>query len=411
MQNKSLVRDAVAGITVAIVALPLALGFGITSGMSAAAGLTTAIIAGFIAALLGGSRFQVIGPTGAMTVVLIPIIHSYGIQAIPLLGLMAGTMVVVLALLKAGPFINRIPWPVVEGFTVGIAAVIALQQIPLALGVAKHAGDRSIPIALGTISDALKSGIQWQTLGLVVLTIFVKFIFPQLWKKTHLTFHIPASAVAIVVVTLVLHLFSIKSATIGTIPRSIGTWSGGLLDFELIQHLLLPAAMIATLCAIESLLSARVADSMAHVPMNEHFNTNRELFGQGVATVVASLFGGMPATGAIARSSVNVRAHAHSKYASVFHAIVLLFVALLAAPLVSAIPSAAIAGVLIGTSYRILNPASIVESLRTTRKDAVVLVVTAVATLAIDLIWGIGIGIALFLALNYRKRNLKNASI
>ena len=411
MQNKSLVRDAVAGITVAIVALPLALGFGITSGMSAAAGLTTAIIAGFIAALLGGSRFQVSGPTGAMTVVLIPIIHSYGIQAIPLLGLMAGTMVVVLALLKAGPFINRIPWPVVEGFTVGIAAVIALQQIPLALGVAKHAGDRSIPIALGTISDALKSGIQWQTLGLVVLTIFVKFIFPQLWKKTHLTFHIPASAVAIVVVTLVLHLFSIKSATIGTIPRSIGTWSGGLLDFELIQHLLLPAAMIATLCAIESLLSARVADSMAHVPMNEHFNTNRELFGQGVATVVASLFGGMPATGAIARTSVNVRAHAHSKYASVFHAIVLLFVALLAAPLVSAIPSAAIAGVLIGTSYRILNPASIVESLRTTRKDAVVLVVTAVATLAIDLIWGIGIGIALFLALNYRKRNLKNASI
>jgi SulP family sulfate permease len=246
---------------------------------------------------------------------------------------------------------------------------------------------------------------------LVVLTIFIKFIFPQIWKRTHLTFHIPASAVAIVVVTLVLHLFSIKSATIGTIPRSIGTWSGGFLDFELIQHLLLPAAMIAALCAIESLLSARVADSMAHVPMNEHFNTNRELFGQGVATVVASLFGGMPATGAIARTSVNVRAHAHSKYASVFHAIVLLFVALLAAPLVSAIPSAAIAGVLIGTSYRILNPASIVESLRTTRKDAVALVVTAVATLAIDLIWGIGIGIALFLALNYRKRNLKNASI
>lgn len=411
LPNISLIRDAVAGVTVAIVALPLALGFGITSGMSAAAGLTTAIIAGFIAALLGGSRFQVSGPTGAMTVVLVPIIHSYGIQAIPLLGLMAGTMVVVLALIKAGPFINRIPWPVVEGFTVGIAAVIALQQIPLALGVAKHAGDRSIPIALGTINDALKSGIQWQTLALVVLTIFIKFIFPQIWKKTHLTFHIPASAVAIVVVTLVLHVFSIESATIGTIPRSIGTWSGGLLDFGLIQHLLLPAAMIAALCAIESLLSARVADSMAHVPINEHFNTNKELLGQGVATVAASLFGGMPATGAIARTSVNVRAHAHSKYASVFHAIVLLFVALLAAPLVSAIPSAAIAGVLIGTSYRILNPASIMESLRTTRKDAVVLVVTALATLAIDLIWGIGIGIALFLAFNYRKRNVKNASV
>lgn len=411
MQSKNLVRDAVAGVTVAIVALPLALGFGITSGMSAAAGLTTAILAGFIAAILGGSRFQVSGPTGAMTVVLIPIIHSYGIQAIPLLGLMAGVMVIALALLKTGPFINRIPWPVVEGFTVGIAAVIALQQIPLALGVAKHEGDRSIPIAIGTIQDAINSGIRWQTLALVVLTLIIKFTFPWAWKKTGLKFHIPASAVAIVLVTFVLHLFSIQSATIGEIPRSIGTWNGNLLDFSLIPNLIIPAAMIAALCAIESLLSARVADSMAHVPASEHFNTNKELFGQGAATVVASLFGGMPATGAIARTSVNVRAHAVTKYASAFHAIVLLVVALVAAPLVSSIPSAAIAGVLIGTSYRILNPASIMESLRTTKNDAAVLVVTAISTLAIDLIWGIGIGITLFLALNYRKRNLKNASL
>jgi len=393
------------------VALPLALGFGITSGMSAAAGLSTAIIAGFIAALFGGSRFQVSGPTGAMTVVLVPIIHSYGIQAIPLLGLMAGIIVVVLALVKSGPFINRIPWPVVEGFTVGIAAVIALQQIPLALGIAKHAGDRSIPIAIGTIKDAIDSGIKWQTLALVVLTLTIKFVFPHIWKKTHLKFHIPASAVAIVSVTIILNVFSIKSATIGDVPRSIGKWSGNIIDFSLIPKLLIPALMIAALCAIESLLSARVADSMAHVEMHEHFNTNKELFGQGMATVVASVFGGMPATGAIARTSVNVRAHAHSKYASVFHAIVLLIVALAAAPLVSAIPSAAIAGVLIGTSYRILNPVSIMESLRTTKGDATVLIITAVATLAIDLIWGIGIGIALFLALNYRKRNEKNASI
>lgn len=411
MQSKNLIRDAVAGVTVAIVALPLALGFGITSGMSASTGLTTAIIAGFIAAILGGSRFQVSGPTGAMTVVLIPIIHSYGIQAIPLLGLMAGVIVIALALLKTGPFINRIPWPVVEGFTVGIAAVIALQQIPLALGVPKHAGDRSIPIAIGTITDALNSGIQWQTFALVGLTLVIKFTFPWVWRKTGLKFHVPASAVAILVVTLTLHIFAIKSATIGEIPRSIGTWNGHLLDFTLIPNLIIPAAMIAALCAIESLLSARVADSMAHVPVTEHFNTNKELFGQGAATVVASLFGGMPATGAIARTSVNVRAHANSKYASAFHAVVLLVVALVAAPLVSSIPSAAIAGVLIGTSYRILNPASIMESLRTTKDDASVLVVTAISTLAIDLIWGIGIGIALFLALNYRKRNLKNAGL
>jgi len=411
LTTQYLIRDAIAGVTVAIVALPLALGFGITSGMSAAAGLTTAIFAGFIAALFGGSRFQVSGPTGAMTVVLVPIIHTYGIQAIPLLGLMAGIIVVVLALIKSGAFINRIPLPVVEGFTVGIAAVIALQQIPLAFGIAKHAGDRSIPIALGTIKDAIDSGIQWQTLALVALTLTIKFVFPHLWKKTHFKFRIPASAIAIVAVTIILNVFSIKSATIGDIPRSIGKWSGNVIDFSLIPKLVIPALMIAALCAIESLLSARVADSMAHVEKDQHFNANRELFGQGMATLVASMFGGMPATGAIARTSVNVRAHAHSKYASVFHAIVLFVVALLAAPLLSAIPSAAIAGVLIGTSYRILNPVSIMESLRTTKGDATVLIVTAVATLAIDLIWGIGIGITLFLGLNYRKRNAKNASL
>lgn len=404
MQTKNLARDAVAGVTVAIVALPLALGFGITSGMSAAAGLTTAIIAGFIAAIFGGSRFQVSGPTGAMTVVLIPIIHSYGVEAIPLLGLMAGVMVIAMALLKIGPFINRIPWPVVEGFTVGIAAVIALQQIPLALGVAKHAGDRSIPIAIGTINDAVNSGIQWQTLALVVITLAIKFTFPWLWKRTNFKFHIPASAVAIVVVTLILHLLALDSATIGDIPRSIGAWNGNLLDLSLIPSLIVPASMIAALCAIESLLSARVADSMAHIQVENQFNTNKELFGQGVATVVASIFGGMPATGAIARTSVNVRAQAFSKNASAFHAVVLLIIAMIAAPLVSAIPSAAIAGVLIGTSYRILNPSSIRESLRTTKSDAAILIVTAISTLAIDLIWGIGIGIALFLALKKRKK-------
>jgi SulP family sulfate permease len=404
LQSSKLIRDAVAGVTVAIVALPLALGFGITSGMSAAAGLTTAIIAGFVAAILGGSRFQVSGPTGAMTVVLIPIIHKYGIQSVPLLGLMAGVMVVALAVLKMGPIINRIPWPVVEGFTVGIAAVIALQQIPLALGVSKHAGDRSLLIAIGTIHDAIISGIQWQTLALVVLTLIIKFTFPFIWKKTGLKFHIPASAVAIVVATLTLHIFAIKSSKIGEIPRSIGTWKGELLDFSLIPNFIVPAAMIAALCAIESLLSARVADSMAGIQTPERFHPNKELVGQGLATICASLFGGMPATGAIARTSVNVRARAVSKYASAFHAIVLLVVAFIAAPLVSSIPNAAIAGVLIGTSYRILNPASIKESLRTTRNDAVVLVMTAISTLAIDLIWGIGIGIALFLILNYRKR-------
>lgn len=397
--------DLVSGITVAIVALPLALGFGITSGMSAAAGLTTAIIAGFIAALFGGSKYQVSGPTGAMTVVLLPIIHSYGVEAIPFLGLLAGAMVILFALLRLGKTINRIPWSVVEGFTVGIAFVIALQQLPLALGIPKGAGERSIVVAINTVRDAIASGIHWQVLAVTALTLLVKFSYPKLAARIGIRVHIPASFMSIVVITLTVKLFGLSVNTIGDIPRSIGTWAGKNISVADASHLLWPAFLIALLCAIESLLSARVADGMAHQKGKDKYQPNRELFGQGLATAVSSIFGGMPATGAIARTSVNVRAGAKSRNASVFHAIVLLFVALAAAPLVSHIPAAAIAGVLIGTSYRILNPVSIIESLRTTRSEAVVLVATATATLFIDLMWGIAIGISLHFALQQAITN------
>ena len=199
--------DLIAGTTVAIVALPLALGFGITSGMSAAAGLTTAIIAGFIAAIFGGSKYQVSGPTGAMTVVLLPIIHSYGVQAIPFLGLLAGAMVILFALLRLGKTINRIPWSVVEGFTVGIAFVIALQQLPLAFGIPKGAGERSIIVAINTVKDAIASGIHWQVLAVTALTLLVKFSYPKLAARIGIRVHIPASFMSIFVITLTVELF------------------------------------------------------------------------------------------------------------------------------------------------------------------------------------------------------------
>ena len=395
--RKDLTTDFIAGITVAIVALPLAIGFGITSGMSAAAGLTTAIIAGFLAALFGGSKFQVSGPTGAMTVILIPVIQKYGPTAIPALGVMAGVMVVLMAIFKLGVIINRVPWAVVEGFTVGIALVISLQQIPLALGITKGAGDKSLPVAWHTIRNAADAGINTTSLAIVILTLFIKFNFPRLAKKFR--FHIPASFVSLLVVTIIVKAASIDVVTIGTIPRSIGSFQTP--TFGDFNNLLVPALWIALLAAVESLLSARVADGMAHEKV--HFEPNRELFGQGLATLAASVMGGMPATGAIARTSVNVRSHAHSRLASIFHAVVLLLIALIAAPLVSAIPTAAIAGVLLGTSYRILNPVSIMESLRTTKSEAATLLVTAVCVLAIDLIWGMAIGIALHLILDRIK--------
>ncbi len=386
-------NDLVAGLTVAIVALPLALGFAVTTGMSAAAGLTTAIIAGLVAALFGGSRYQVSGPTGAMTVVLIPIVSKYGVKAIPALGLLAGVFVLIAAALRLGTVMNKVPWAVVEGFTVGIAIVIALQQLPLALEIDKADGDKTVPIAYQTLRSALEIGLHWQSIAVVALTLVIKFTYPKLSSNLGFKIHIPASAVAILVTTLVVNIFNISVHTIGEIPRSVGIWAGGDISAADLKFLVWPAFLIAVLAAIESLLSARVADGMVHAKGTAKYSPNKELIGQGLATIGASLFGGMPATGAIARTSVNVRSGAKTRIAAVFHSMTLLIVVLILAPIISAIPTAAIAGVLIGISYRILNPVAIAESLRTTKAEAMVLIITALVTLFIDLIWGIVIGI------------------
>jgi SulP family sulfate permease len=400
-------KDLIAGLTVAIVALPLALGFAVTTGMSAAAGLTTAIIAGLVAALFGGSRYQVSGPTGAMTVVLIPIVSKYGAEAIPVLGLIAGVFVLIAAALRLGTVMNKVPWAVVEGFTVGIAIVIALQQLPLALEVVKADGDKTVIVAYKTLRSALQIGLHWQSLAVVVLTLLAKFSYPKIAARIGIKVHIPASAVAILLTTLIVNIFNLSVHTIGEIPRSIGTWSVGDISFGDFKFLVWPAFLIAILAAIESLLSARVADGMVHAHGNEKYSPNKELIGQGLATIGSSIFGGMPATGAIARTSVNVRGGAKTRVAAIFHSVTLLAVVLILAPIISEIPTAAIAGVLIGISYRILNPAAIAESLRTTKAEAAVLIITALVTLFIDLIWGIVIGILVHLAVDVVKKMRK----
>lgn len=381
-------EDAIAGITVAIVALPLAIGFGITSGMSAAAGISTAIIAGFIAALFGGSRLQVSGPTGAMTVVLIPVIDKYGVGAIPALGVIAGAMVLLMALFRMGALINRVPHYVIEGFTMGIAIIIALQQLPIALGVAKGDGEKTLEIAYKTV---VQWGFNQAAIFIALITLAFKFTFNRLLKALKIKAYIPASFAALLFGTTIYKIFSFDIATIGDIPRNVTTFTAPV--FEDIPSLLWPALMIALLAAIESLLSARVADAMAHTPKERRLEPDQELIGQGLATALASIFGGQPATGAIARTSVNVRAGAHTRLASMFHSLALLFIILIAAPLFSQIPAAAIAGVLIGTSIRILNPANLKELLRTTKGEIAVYLLTAISTIAIDLIWGIAIGL------------------
>ena len=399
-QNRSeFFNDAIAGVTVAIVALPLAIGFGITSGMSAAAGISTAIIAGFVTGLLGGSRFQVSGPTGAMTVVLIPVIAKFGPTAIPVLGLLAGLIVILMSVFRLGGLINKVPDPVVEGFTVGIALVIGLQQLPFALGVTKGEGDRTLQVAFNTIKSAIEIGFHWQTIFVVILTLIIKFNFVKVIETLKIRAYIPASFGALLITSLIVKGFGLNVATIGEIPRNVSKWSGlSFAGLDLTQ-LILPALSIALLAAIESLLSARVADDLSNVKKGDGFAPNQELFGQGLATTFSSLFGGMPATGAIARTNVNVRAGAKSRASAMIHALTLLVIVLFLAPIFSQIPSAAIAGVLIGTSFRIFNKASMQEIFKSGRKNIVIYLITAIVTVGVDLIWGIFVGIALYLIL------------
>ena len=401
-------HDLIAGITVGIVALPLALAFGITTGAGAGAGLVTAIFAGLIAAIFGGSNYQVSGPTGAMTVVLVPIVSKYGVASLAPLGAIAGTIVLLMGILKAGAVINRIPWPVMEGFTLGIALVIALQQLPTALAVQAVKGRGTVGTAWHTILSAIDLGLNWKAVLIVAITLLIKFTYPKLALKFRVKVHIPASFLAILISTLLVILFNLETPLVGDLPKNIFNINGPSFGGIGISDLLVAAIEIALLAAIESLLSARVADQMAHIHEEElRYKPNRELVGQGLASILASIFGGMPATGAIARTGVNIRSGAKTRFAAIVHALFLLSVVLVLGPVISRIPTAALAGVLLGTSYRIASPANLKEVLRTTKLDAGILILTAAVVLFVDLIWGIAIGTAIyfiFKKLEVRKR-------
>lgn len=219
--RKEFLRDVVAGVTVALVAIPLAIGFGVTSGMSAATGIATAIIAGFIAALFGGSRFQVSGPTGAMTVVLIPVIHKYGVSAIPTLGIIAGALLILMSIIRLGDWIKRVPHFVIEGFTFGIGIVIALQQLPLVLNVERARGDRTIPVAYQTLKKAWESGFNFWPIIIAVLTLIIKFNTEHILRIAKIKFYVPASFMALIVATTVVKIFGIDVPNIAQIPRNV----------------------------------------------------------------------------------------------------------------------------------------------------------------------------------------------
>ncbi len=401
-------HDVFAGITVGIVALPLALAFGITTGAGARSGLITAIYAGFIAAIFGGSNYQVSGPTGAMTVVLVPIVSKYGATSLAPLGLIAGILVIAMGATHCGDLIKKVPWPVLEGFTLGIAIVIALQQLPSVFASNSVSGPNTLVTAWRTTSHAISAGVHWSSLLIAIITLFVKFSYPKVSDYLKIKIHIPASFVSIVVASALVGIFSIHTPLIGNLPRSLFVHTSLSASHIGISSLLVAAIEIALLAAIESLLSARVADQMVHIhESTQSYKPNRELVGQGLATMISSIVGGMPATGAIARTSVNIRSKATSRISAITHAVFLLLVVLVLNPVIAHIPAAALGAVLIGTSYRIARPSNLKELLMTTRLDALTLLVTAALVVLIGLIWAIALSTAGYFLVSLLLKKVK----
>jgi sulfate permease, SulP family len=395
--RRSWPRDLAAGVTVSVVALPLALGFGVASGVGAAPGLVTAVVAGAVAAVFGGSALQVSGPTGAMTVVLVPLVAQHGPGVVYPVAVMAGVLVVAAAVLRLGRLLAFVPWPLVEGFTLGIAVVIAAQQVPSALGVARP----DVENAVGAAAVALaRFGARpdWAVLGLLALSVLLTAALPRLHRS------LPAGLLAVAVITVVVEMSGAHVARIGSLPSSLPL--PALPDFGQMHDLVGAAAVVAFLAALESLLSARVADGMSVAPRHD---PDRELFGQGLANLASGLCGGLPATGAIARTAVNARAGATTRIAALTHALVLAVTVYAASGLVARIPLVALAGVLLVTAFRMVERHTARAVLTSTRGDALVFVLTALGTVAFDLVTAveIGLGVAILLALAHLARTAR----
>ncbi len=385
--RRSFTADLAAGTTVAVIALPLAIGFGIASGVTPTQGLWTAIVAGFLISALGGSRYQIGGPTGAFIPVLALIVARHGYSGLALATMMAGVMLIVLGVLKLGSLIKFIPYPVTAGFTSGIAIIILTQQLNEFLGLNLMMPDH-VPQQLMLIASEA-SRTNWHTLGIGALTLLIIYQFPRVTKK------IPSSIIAVVACTTLAHYLHLPVSTIetkfGAISAGWPGWHPPAISLDMMRDLMGPAFTIAVLGAIESLLSAMVADGMA----DTRHDSNQELIGQGIANVLTPLVGGIAATGAIARTAANIRNGARSPVSGMVHAVVLLGVALFAAPLAQHIPLACLSGILITVALRMAEWDTFPEIWRGPHSDFAVLMTAFLLTVIFDLTIGVGVGLVM----------------
>jgi SulP family sulfate permease len=380
--------DLTAGVIVAIVALPLAIAFAIASGVNPSQGLTTAIIAGGIAALLSGSRTQVSGPTGAFIVIIYGVVQQYGYEGLALATLIAGILLVIMGIARMGVLLKFIPYPVTIGFTGGIALIIASGQIRDLLGLPidalpAHAVDQWITYST-TLAEISLPTLAVGAAALVILT---------LWPRV--THRIPGSIVAIVLLTAVVQLFDLPVATVGSrfgaVPNHLPDLQLRSLSWDLIKAMFSPAITIALLAALESLLSAVVADGM----MGTRHRPNTELIAIGVANMVVPMFNGIPATGAIARTATNIRNGGRTPVSALVHAVVLLLIMMLFGSWASLIPMPVLAAILIVVAYHMSEWRSFVRMLKSPKGDVAVLLSTFFLTVVIDLTVAIQVGVVL----------------
>jgi SulP family sulfate permease len=388
IHKETVTKDIVSGIIVGIVALPLALVFAMASGVSPEKGLVTAIIAGFIISAFGGSRVQIGGPTGAFIVLVYGIVQQYGVTGLTIATFMAGFFIILMGLARLGNYLKYLPYSLIVGFTSGIALIIFTSQINDFLGLEIQDLPADFldkwPIFFEKIDQ-----VNIYAVGIAVATLLISIYFSKIFRK------IPGAILAIISITAVVYIFELPVETIqtrfGEIPNSIGKPEIPALDYQTIKSLIQPAFAIALLGAIESLLSAVVADSM----IGGKHRSNAELVAQGTANIAAAFFGGIPATGAIARTATNVKNGGRTPIAGIVHAIVLLAVMLFLAPLAKYIPLACLAGILVVVAYNMSEWRQFASILKGNRMDVIILLTTFFLTVFFDLIIAIEVGVIL----------------
>lgn len=376
--------DLAGGLTAAVVALPLALAFAVASGVEPKAGLYTAIVAGIVAAIFGGSPVQITGPTGAMAVILVGIVAKYGLEKVWIAGVIAGIIQIALGVAKLGQLVKFIPYPVTAGFTNGIAVIIFCGQLNNFFGLQLPRQEHFLPGLWQSLTHL--EALNWAAVVLGILVIATNI----LWPKINTT--IPGSLMGLVLATAIASSLHLDVPTIGAIPQALPMLQGipHWNDFGLIRELINPALALAALGSIESLLSAVVADGMT---VSEKHNSDRELIGQGLANIIIPFFGGIPATGAIARTAVNVRSGGKTRLSGVIHGVALAIIVLTLAPLAAQIPLAALAGILMVVSLRMIEWEAIGLLLRATYSDFAVMILTWLVTILFDLVLAVEVGL------------------